>query len=68
MKVLEDIKVNMEEEAKEAEKFRVEVKTNIEIKDELIGQLEDEKQKARKEAEQASEQRKSLVELNAALE
>ena len=68
VKVLEDIKVNMEEEAKEAEKFRVEVKTNIEIKDELIGQLEDEKQKARKEAEQASEQRKSLVELNAALE
>ena len=68
VKLLEDVKITMEEQIKEAEKLRAELNANIVIKDELIGHLEDEKQNARKEAEQATGQKRSLVEFIASLE
>ncbi len=58
----------MEEEAREAEKMRVEMSANIELKDELIGQLEEERQRARKEAEHAKGQQSVMVEKLASLE
>jgi len=66
--VLEDVRVSLEEEAKEAEKLRTELNANIAVKDELIGNLEDESQSARKEAELANGQRRSLTEFNEKLE
>jgi hypothetical protein len=68
VKVLEDVKASMEEEAREAEKLRGELNANIAVKDELITNLEDEKQSARKEAEMANGQMRSLKEFNAKLE
>ena len=68
VRLLEDVKASMEEEAREADKLRAELNASIAIKDELIGNLEDERQSARKEAEQASGQKRSLAEFNANLE
>lgn len=68
VRLLEDVKASMEEEAREADKLRAELNASIAIKDELIVNLEDEKQSARKEAEQASGQKRSLAEFNANLE
>jgi hypothetical protein len=68
VKVLEEVRVAMEEEAREAEKLRAELNANIAVKDELITNLEDERQSARKEAELANGKQRSLTEYNANLE